>query len=115
MIAHGYIKIIHRNERAPARALSFLMEYCIGEGIKKEASHKGKPLETSKAKISAWRTEEHDGRPSDRTFEGNKSESLAAQGGTGLKNNLTSNLTAKSQCHVNICYETALAFLPGIF
>jgi hypothetical protein len=65
--------------------------------------------------IIAWRTEVHDVQPSDRTFEGNKSESLAAQGGTGLKNNLTSNLTAKSQCHVNICYETALAFLPGIF
>jgi len=66
-------------------------------------------------KISAWRTEVRDVQPSGRAFEGNKSESLAAQGGTGLKNNLTSNLTAKSQCHVNICYETALAFLPGIF
>ena len=48
------------------------------------------------AKISAWRTEARDGRPSDRTFEGNELEITAAQGVAGLEINLTSNLTAKA-------------------
>ena len=46
--------------------------------------------------FNAWRTEEHDGLPSDRTFESGKLGSLAAQEVAGFGIHLTSNLTAKA-------------------
>ncbi|MBR6738597.1 MAG: hypothetical protein IKL99_02905 [Oscillospiraceae bacterium] len=80
--------------------------YAARRGTSKAAERRGKRKDRrpnrgevfvkADCKISAWRTEEHDERPSDRTFEGCKPESLAAQSLYAFENSLTSNLTPQT-------------------
>ena len=54
----------------------------------------GRPVERTDRKISAWRTGEHDGRPSDRTAPAHKLVSIVPQRFQDLKMFPTANLTS---------------------
>jgi hypothetical protein len=80
------------------------------DGLKASHLRKRKPsisdgfLDKCKVRFSAWRTEVRDERPSDRTAESHKAETLAAQGFAGLARRFNLKKRGQQAENVGICF-----------